>query len=817
LDEIRFYPKVVGVRILLIPESFNTEKIRESNTIKDAHGTVILKLYEANIELPFLIKDGEFMPFDFIQMKGQRAPYSRENLAKVLLSIDRIHNDPGAMNPDSPFEKLDEPVTEITDAGFLGNTLRIQEQAINPSRDRGEIMVRSEELDNLLEKTASIKAVTEQDLSGLEKFLTEKFAKEFIDEMEKIAAEDTTDMENTIALVFENLKNLPFTDINTLPNGTKFVFPEKTGTDVNLVKAVLFKEPVKPQYNNRNGSTREMGLIPDTAIVVTEDGRFMILKNRAKFYGIKQDGDWKIPTKHVADMKEGKIYCSVIGNKIVFPFVVHEDISERFDEGFPPGSEAGLAGIFNFGCSLYPDGDAFDISRIPNKRFEYMKRNDASEFYGTQYSPELAMRIAHMMPYSFFACDEDTPVIELKGLIQDYLVDPKELVFTKSEDEIFKSAAAQGTVILKAVDRERDLYDLKVEFRNDDKKFVKMDKKEFKAIDAGKVKGILKAAGLEYSVIITLLNRSKGESIVSIPLPENATPEKINGGYVESKVKTALNTVKNNVYAKDNVDAAVSEILGRQIGNLAVSHGADAMNFLMKLQSFASESEALSVKFEKLAQEYHNNDFLDIAKLMTIQHNIDNANIRAYNGEKLAFVNDCMKDIVALKPELEKAASDLIALKTVQFEKRNEFVSPNIITAAVNTLDRMYKIARGCGIPCPPDGNEKQGKKVDLQAEAEKTENKETAQSKATEQPEAKVAESVADELGIVKPSDRLNSLVSKKPEEWTSDDEREANNLPDEQRLSLAQKTAYDGILTDLSMDKNPSIQTAAKASLQS
>ena len=56
-----------------------------------SEGTGIVKIVRGNyqIELPFIVHDSQILPFDVIQLNGERMPYSEENLAKLLMLCDK--------------------------------------------------------------------------------------------------------------------------------------------------------------------------------------------------------------------------------------------------------------------------------------------------------------------------------------------------------------------------------------------------------------------------------------------------------------------------------------------------------------------------------------------------------------------------------------------------------------------------------------------------------------------------------------------------------------------------------------------------------
>lgn len=126
-NELSFFPRILEVNVNLIPSSFN-------KAIKDhidvATGVVQIKVRNKVLEVPFMVRDGELDPFDVIQLDGQRAPYSRENLQKIIINLDKqLEMEAQGMGPESesPYAGLEEHVNPSTSPGFMGDVLSIRD------------------------------------------------------------------------------------------------------------------------------------------------------------------------------------------------------------------------------------------------------------------------------------------------------------------------------------------------------------------------------------------------------------------------------------------------------------------------------------------------------------------------------------------------------------------------------------------------------------------------------------------------------------------------------------------------------------------
>lgn len=125
-NELSFFPRILELNVSIIPQAFSKSI---SDHIDVATGIVQIKVRTKILEIPFIINDGELDPFDIIQLDGQRVPYSRDNLQKIIINLDKQleREEQGQGGEESPYASLEEYSNPSTSAGFMGDVLSIRD------------------------------------------------------------------------------------------------------------------------------------------------------------------------------------------------------------------------------------------------------------------------------------------------------------------------------------------------------------------------------------------------------------------------------------------------------------------------------------------------------------------------------------------------------------------------------------------------------------------------------------------------------------------------------------------------------------------
>lgn len=125
-NELTFFPRVLDVFVLFEPSTFDKQNKTQVDT---GSGLIKINVRGKDVEIPFMISEGQLNPFDVIQMDGQRVPFSRDNLQKILINLDKQIEmiQTGQAGSESPYTALDNYANPSTIPGFMGDVLSIRD------------------------------------------------------------------------------------------------------------------------------------------------------------------------------------------------------------------------------------------------------------------------------------------------------------------------------------------------------------------------------------------------------------------------------------------------------------------------------------------------------------------------------------------------------------------------------------------------------------------------------------------------------------------------------------------------------------------
>lgn len=189
LNELSFFPKQLEVNVEILPSKFNNER---SELIDDATGVASISVGGKNVEFPFMISKGEMLPLDIIQMDGQRVPFSRSNMIRIINSMDKLSRQKPTgskgKTDDSPFVGLTERTSPAMVNGFLGDVLAIRDTNSSIRSRSGGHWITAAGYDYGLEKLAKISG--EDTLIGM--FYKGKTRKDLEKDSKKAKGEEKT-------------------------------------------------------------------------------------------------------------------------------------------------------------------------------------------------------------------------------------------------------------------------------------------------------------------------------------------------------------------------------------------------------------------------------------------------------------------------------------------------------------------------------------------------------------------------------------------------------------------------------------------------
>lgn len=306
-----------------------------SSLIDTASGQVNIVLDdnkpELTIELPFLVINGEMVPFDVIQVGRERCPYSRENLGKVMMGINQTIE---GMGSDGLVGL--EPVTNATTSrGFLQDVLNVRARG-NVVPDMGGIFVTAEEkkLDGMLKTAATLKPYDWQEVEKVANTFADKIQLEQIKKASDVGIE-IEEMVKEASFQSDSVRTLKWERLFDLPHGTFVKFPERNGKELSMtagkiLRAFDFEIPTRQRDVGENveSANRKQEMLTrfwnQLRVLITEDGRMKILTQEDRAIGLRSDKPlFRFHGCKVKDLKKGDtFFMKTPGGKPCIPHYV---------------------------------------------------------------------------------------------------------------------------------------------------------------------------------------------------------------------------------------------------------------------------------------------------------------------------------------------------------------------------------------------------------------------------------------------------------------------------------------------------------------
>lgn len=729
LNELAFFGQTLDVGIQLNPQEMDS---MNSEYVSDANGAVTIKFLGKVIELPFMVVDGELVPFDVIQIEGQRVPYSRENIKKVLEGLKKWTAEKGRDGMESPYVGLAKRVNPSTAPGFLGSVLQIRNQAVGSGSNINGNYIYASKVDETLEKLATMKELTIDDLKKLEAEMEKQAYQEVKFEMEKIAEDAAKPEDKEKLKLFEKMKNVQYENAHILPSGTAIAFPEKEGNEIRMTYGIVVDDYM--------GIANQ--LPKKVKIVITQDARVKILSESERFLCFKApDAIFKIKHESLSSLEEGDVFMAFDGNKALFPCEISfisrrtygsgdrkNDIETRTYNIVPVHDHSRLASLLSDSENKKILDSRINVAlcTLENAKFlelpygEFIKRKSEElgmeEFKLSNLMPKHSTCISYdkvgetnkYVKDSFketnlvFATDPETRVIKVKGVITDYIRnkdDLDKLAYLGEGEGVFEKTAAIENNKVKVVlrDRKRGAYDVDIDYIDKSKQMFKNFRKSYKAISKDDVKQLLRIIGYNNIEAQEIVYKAGNGPQAMFALPKNPNIQALQGAQVQNLTKTKMkNAAKSMVNPRELSTALAATIIGSMLMDSLESSPENVQQMAAQLGSYASDGRTLSSAFEKIAQEKESKSSLEVAKLMSLSAMFNEKVATTLTGQEVyPRIYEVARDIVENSAHLEKTAYDLMQLKALQYKNRNEAINPNYIQSAVNQLDALHKVAYG--------------------------------------------------------------------------------------------------------------------------
>lgn len=738
-NELAVFPIKLGVSIDLIPISLDKSR---ANAILDAEGSVNIQLKTKVIHLPILIQNGELLPFDVIESEGQRVPFSRENLAKIVSGIERWHREQeqnnSGMSSDG-FKGVEPPLNPATTPGFMGDVMSIRDQHMQKRGPANLTTVASEfGLDNLLEKTAGMKEMSNEEAQAIANSLNKKAYEKQKAYFDKLASEDA-EFEKIARVETEKLaeiEELPFRDISECKHEDIILFSEETGEgEYATTKAIVFKnfkkikEEVKPM-----------------TIILSTDGRMRVLQPGEKFECVISPNEtFKVSKKDFATLDHDDVFIAIDGADVFVPMAVErvdkmrresvewnglysfketpekcyslrelqsshmieqyigKDISEN-DRG-EDFWETGRISVFNLNDTALTLVGYNDFLDRKSKEMGLDLGSTQEIFHKKKVcNREYKKGGKHFFPLGInvLCADEHFRVIPITGKIGNSLnIRERQKVSTPLQ----KVASIQNQIRVECIDRSLKLYNVALWYKDDAKKMMNSRKQDFKRATEGKVKAILRILKFSPQDTNSILHKAKNGMYEERNLPAGVTSNDIRmleGGQMTNisaqNVKKTVNKLINPQAIATSAAAAIAtDLIVDTIKNRAMAPGGKkVVNTIHKALRFAfASSKETAAEFEKIAMETKSHDMLTVAKsLMLSGCYLEKCANVITETEMYPEFRKISKEILDTTPLFEKIAYDLVQFNREQFKNNDTIIAPSVLTEAAHSLDTMYKMAK---------------------------------------------------------------------------------------------------------------------------
>lgn len=706
-----------------------------SNLIKQGSGVIQIMPVKDNeelvLEIPFLVVNGGLAPFDVIQINGQRAPYTRENLGKAINALIAQGQDDKQGIGDG-YVKLEKFHNPSTSQGFLSDTLNVRHRG-NVIPDVGGMFVTADEkvIDGILKQAATLSPVDWSKVEAAAEALAaknyQKFIKTASDEGEEISAMVKTASHNS-----DISRTLPWRNVKSVKNKTFIKFPELYDGGVTMTSGLVLKD-LKNVFELDNHPNDV-----DFFIVITADGRIKEIKREDegficyeisgkpfKLLGCYIDGLRKHDT-FIARMDDGSFTAPItilrddvrrLNTKQ--PLSRDHDYSRTADKRVDAHSTISLRVI---DCKI-TNNRSMTTCVLPTEKSFFGRVNGDDVAKDICRRNEAAMYDAKMIipiDNRIFGLSKGKRLIAVTGTIGKTFsnLDAVEAVLygdrVKTAEEDFdgmmKIASIADTITVSKVGAK---YNIKVKYQDKTERMFSAQEEVLEGLSESAAIGALIALNFSRSSATDLMVKVNHRNQVSCSLPANANPSKIFTSK-KGKVKKAVADFKKaggGRAVKDAVRSKMLDIAGDKIGKGLVGPAVAGLlagtklaksqtlaNILLdKSASLRDEAKTVSSVFEKRAVAEENATMRKCAKIMAMCSYFNDDCIKVMKDEdNYPHFDKLAQEIVNAKPILEDAIDDLLTEKIAYYKRgENHPMSVSFYGAAIGNMDNTFKIAKG--------------------------------------------------------------------------------------------------------------------------
>lgn len=582
------------------------------------------------------------------------------------------------------------------------------------------------DLNGILERVASVSPMTDKEYDALAFVINKKAHEERTAMFEKMASDMSEPTRKEMELI-EKKVQFKFQDASSMENGEFIVFPEMSNGQISMTPGVVLSELDESVCGIAGRSFK---------FVCAIDGRIKVIGNGEQFLCTKAPNKaFKLPTNGLGVLKQGDVFFAIKDNDVIPPSEVTQVINVRVGDRAIENAINSVCKVFDcctidmaenqkdvFFATRKEDRHSwkkgrFAITSMDGKKFEKMPYHEFLEAKAKETVLAEDMINAVMPKWTLnletakdiLTTDMQTPIIKVKGIINtnfksQHEFDTKNQLCEAGYD-VEKVAFTMNTVTVYCNDRKQGIYNMVVEYRNTEERFMNLRKQIFNRVSQGKAKAILRILKFEGNMVSEIIFKAKNEPKAVYPIPASCTQEDIKELQGGEETNVSKENIKNSVKKYVNPLTIAKGLAVATTAGLAQSAATDFvtkypmspanLSKLDSLNSIFKMSGELSGELEKAAQKYESEDFLDYARVMAIS---------AKFGEKIATIiedknnaypsiKEVSQEIMMAKPVLEKFAYDLTTLKVNQSVQGHELIAPNVISETISTMDNLYKCA----------------------------------------------------------------------------------------------------------------------------
>lgn len=746
VDELTSVPVRISVEMEVVKQ-----ETAGSSLIDTAQGIIQIFPFDDNnelaIEVPFLFMNGELVPFDVIQLNGERAPYTRENLGKAINGLIAM-GDPNGKASASGYVGLEKLHNPSTTNGFLADTLNVRHRG-NVIPDIGGMFVTADEkkIDGLLKTAATMKPYDWEKVETAANAIANKKYVEFVKKASS-EGEEISMMIKTASTNSDISKTLPWVNVKNVPNKTFIKFPEFNRREFSMTAGVVLKDLFVPFIKDKDASDRRnqnLGFV-----VLTADGRIKRVQNEDEGFICLTSNEplFKLPGAYLNGFSRGDAFMVKSEGKFTVPLVISE-VENRQVRTNPPYEYFKREGVYD-GRPVVTDtvkdkdrnasavhskvrlrylfAKEFDLSSHHNSIaiaqveaetpiFKKSSKGEIISFISNQYkvNPEL---ITSLESYhdNIGIISSGKKVIRVSGNIGKTFtsVDEIEDVMyggaTKvaedgNFDEMVKIASSQDNITVK---KTGSTYSVTLKYIDKTERMSRGAEEKLEGLSESAVIGALIALNFSKQSATDLMIKVNNNGSVSCSLPANANPAKIFNSK-KRQMKKVIDEFKSGRSGKfvlkamanklgGKVGDAAAPVVARAIKDTALPASQLFVNAIMdKAAAVKHEAAAVSAAFEKRAVEEESGDLRRCAKVMALCSHFMNDAIKCATAptayphfEKLA------KGIVEIKPILEDTVSYLMDEKLACYKDNVPHpMSESFYRSAIDCMDKVYGIAYG--------------------------------------------------------------------------------------------------------------------------